>query len=195
MRARAQVLAAFFAVLLIGAPVWAESAGSLYSKGQEAEARQDYDTAFLDYAQAYKLKPKNLSYRASMERTRIQASAVHLKRGQQARDAGELQEATAEFQRALAMDPSSFIAEQEIRRTQVMMESEGKGAEGGPGPNVLSKRIEAAGGPVELQPVSETPITLKLTEDAKVVFETIGKLAGINVLFDPDYTPKESMSS
>ncbi len=191
MRARAQVLVVFFAVLLNVAPLWADSAGGLYSKGQEAEARQDYDTAYLDYAQAYKLKPKNLSYRASMERTRIQAAAVHLKRGQQARDAGMLQDAVTEFQRALAIDPSSFIAEQEIRRTQVMMESEqDKGTQGGPGPNVLSKRIEAAGGPVDLQPVSDTPITLKLTEDAKVVFDTIGKLAGINVLFDPDYTAK-----
>ena len=45
-------------------------------------------------------------------------------------------------------------------------------------------------GPVELAPISNVPITLKLTEDSKVIYETIGKLAGINVLFDPDYTPR-----
>ena len=50
--------------------------------------------------------------------------------------------------------------------------------------------MEEATGPVELAPISQTPITLKLTEDAKTVYETIGKLAGINVLFDPDYTSK-----
>ena len=32
------------------------------------------------------------------------------------------------------------------------------------------------------------PITLKVTEKANVIYETVGKLAGINVLFDPDYT-------
>src|SRR5437764_2096963 len=44
--------------------------------------------------------------------------------------------------------------------------------------------------PVELTPFNNVPITLKLTEDTKVIYETIGKLAGINVLFDPDYTSR-----
>ena len=45
-------------------------------------------------------------------------------------------------------------------------------------------------GPVELAPISNTPITLKLSEDTKTIYESIGKLAGINVLFDPDYTSR-----
>ena len=37
----------------------------------------------------------------------------------------------------------------------------------------------------------DSPITaLEMTEDSKVAYETIGKLAGINVLFDPDYTSR-----
>ncbi len=43
---------------------------------------------------------------------------------------------------------------------------------------------------MELAAISNVPITLKLTEDTKVIYETIGKLAGINVLFDPDYTSR-----
>src|SRR6202030_3915927 len=31
----------------------------------------------------------------------------------------------------------------------------------------------------------------KLTEDSKVIYQTVGQLAGINVLFDPDYTPRQ----
>jgi general secretion pathway protein D len=44
---------------------------------------------------------------------------------------------------------------------------------------------------VELAPISQTPITLNLTQDSKTVYESIGKLAGINVLFDPDYTSRK----
>src|SRR5579884_1947828 len=33
-------------------------------------------------------------------------------------------------------------------------------------------------------------MTMKQTEDSKIIYETIGKLAGINVLFDPDYTSR-----
>ena len=41
--------------------------------------------------------------------------------------------------------------------------------------------------------ISNVPISaLEMTEDSKLVYETIGKLANppINVLFDPDYTPR-----
>ena len=41
-----------------------------------------------------------------------------------------------------------------------------------------------------LKPVSNEPLTLHMTEDTKVIYQAIGKAAGINVLFDPDYTSK-----
>ena len=46
------------------------------------------------------------------------------------------------------------------------------------------------GAPVELKPLSNEPLTLHIVEDSKVVYQAIGKAAGINVLFDPDYTAK-----
>src|SRR5438067_1909628 len=59
-----------------------------------------------------------------------------------------------------------------------------------PAPSGLQQRVQEAQGPVELAAISNIPITLKLTEDTKVIYETVGKLAGINVLFDPDYTSR-----
>ena len=41
-----------------------------------------------------------------------------------------------------------------------------------------------------LQPVSNDPITLHMVEDVKVIYQAIGKAAGLNVMFDPDYTSK-----
>jgi general secretion pathway protein D len=61
----------------------------------------------------------------------------------------------------------------------------------GPGTTALRRRLESAQGPVELAPISNVPITLKVTEKSNVIYETVGKLAGINVLFDPDYTPRQ----
>src|SRR5208283_5037778 len=58
-------------------------------------------------------------------------------------------------------------------------------------PSPLRRRLESAQGPVELAPISNVPITLKVTEKANVIYETVGKLAGMNVLFDPDYVPKQ----
>src|SRR5205809_6972903 len=170
----------------------AASANSLFKKGKDAEARQNYEQAYEYYKQAYDLKPKDLAYRAAYERLRFYAGASHVKRGQLLRDSGKLDEALAEFQKAVEVDPSSPIAQQEIRRTQQMID-----AAKAPGPKAaaaapsgLQQRVQEAQGPVELAMISNIPVTLKLTEDTKVIYETVGKRGGINVLFDPDYTSR-----
>jgi general secretion pathway protein D len=39
-------------------------------------------------------------------------------------------------------------------------------------------------------PMSRAPINMKATNDSKAVFEAIGKLAGLTVIFDPDFTAR-----
>src|SRR5438552_7344013 len=41
--------------------------------------------------------------------------------------------------------------------------------------------------PPEIKPLSRAPINYKASSDAKVVFDTIGKLAGLTVVYDPDF--------
>jgi general secretion pathway protein D len=179
-------------VLAVTLPLGAESAHSAYTKGVDAEKRQDYERAFEYYQEAYRQKPKDLRYRTAYEHTKFLAGAAHVHRGQLLRDGGKLDEALAEFQKASSIDPSSFIAQQELRRTQEMINKATNPQQAvAPIPDSLRKRLAEAQGPVELSAISNVPITLKLTEDTKVIYETVGKLAGINVLFDPDYTSRK----
>ena len=188
IRPAAIALLVIAVTLPIGA---AESAKSLYKKAKDAEARQNYEAAYDLYKQAYERKPGDLAYRASYERTRFLAAASHVHRGQLLRDAGKLQEALTEFQKAAEIDSSSFIAQQEIRRTQKMINDAGNAPPTSAAPPTgLQKRVQEAQGPVDLAAISNVPITLKMTEDTKIIYETIGKLAGLNVLFDPDYTSR-----
>jgi len=182
--------AAILTLFMLALPAAADKAKSLYNKGKDAEARQNYEEAYEDYKQAFDLKPKDLAYRAAYDRSRFLAGASHVHRGQLLREAGKLQEALTEFQKAAEIDPSSFIAQQEIRRTQRLMDSANVPAPQAAASSGLEKRVQEAQGPVELAPISNVPITLKLTEDTKVIYETVGKLAGINVLFDPEYTSR-----
>ena len=168
-----------------------DSAKALYEKGTDAEARQNYEQAFDYFKQAYNLKPKDLRYRTAFERTRFLAGASHVHRGQTLRDAGKLDEAVVEFQKAIETDPSSFIALQELKRTQQAIKDAQTPVPQAAAPTALRRRLESAQGPVELAPISNVPITLKVTEKSNVIYETVGKLAGINVLFDPDYTPRQ----
>ena len=172
-------------------PAIADKAKNLYLKGQDAEARQNYEAAYEFYKQAFDLKPRDLRYRASSDRLRFKAAATIVHRGQLLRDDGKLQDALVEFQKAMQIDPSLFIAQQEYKRTLQMINNATNPPPQAAGPpGSLQRKIREAGGPVELAAISNVPITVKLTEDSKVIFQTIGQLAGINVLFDPDYTSR-----
>jgi len=172
-------------------PAVADKAKDLYAKGQDAEARQQYEAAYDFYKQAYDLKPKDLRYRAAFEHARFEASSAIVHRGQKLREEGKLDDAVAEFQKALTVDPSLFIAKQELIRTQKMIENQRNPPPQAAGPPAsLERKVHEAAGPVELAPISNIPITVKLTDKSDTVYRTIGQLAGINVLFDPDYTPR-----
>src|SRR6202045_4822148 len=178
-------------VLVVILPAIADKAKTIYEKGQDAEARQNFEQAYNLYKQAYDLKPKDLRYRSSFERMRFKAAATIVHHGLGLRDEGKLQEALAEFQKAAQIDPSLFSAQQEIKRTlQMINEATNPPPQAAGPPNSLERKIREAGGPVQLAAISNIPITVKLTEDSKVIYQTIGQLAGINVLFDPDYTSR-----
>src|SRR5580700_3185692 len=183
--------AAVLLVMIAILPAIADKAKSAYDKGQDAEARENFEAAYNFYKQAYDLKPKDLRYKASFERLRFKAAATIVHHAQGLRDAGKLQEALAEFQKAAQIDPSLFIAQQELNRTlQMINDASNPPPQAAGPPNQLEKKIRDAPGPVELAPISNVPITVKLTEDTKVIYQTVGQLAGINVLFDPDYTSR-----
>ena len=50
--------------------------------------------------------------------------------------------------------------------------------------------VEAIGAPAQLKLMSNEPLSLHMSEDSKLVYQAIGKAAGVNVLFDPDYISK-----
>lgn len=186
---------ALFAVLAViglsGAALHAESASSYFKLGESAEAREDYDVAFDNFQKAYAKAPKDLRYRTALYRVRVSASAVHLTKGRKLFQAGDEQGALGEFLHAAEIDPGNEAAQQEIARVR---EKQGEAT-----PRAETSLIEATGkqddldsmgAPAALKPVSNEPLTLHMTEDAKVIYQAIGRAAGINVLFDPDYTSK-----
>lgn len=196
MRSTAKAVA--FIILFSSVVMTGESVRSLYNKGQKAEARQDYEAAYEYYKQAYDKHPDDLKYQVPYERTRFLAASSKVKRGRKLRDEGKLQEALQLFMQAAAIDPGNDLALQEARRTEAMLKAQP--AEGAqpkqPSPpqeeDPLYKRLSESGGPVMLAELSNTPLSAlhEIGADSKTIYETLGKLAGINVLFDPDYTSR-----
>ncbi len=159
-----------------------------YEAGKQAEVRENYDEAFFQYKKAFDLDPQNPQFIIAYRRTQFLAGTNHVERGNRLQEQGRLSEALAEFEQAYAIDPSSVIAKQQIDTTLALMEAQqAPPAEDMEEAIAADSRLEEALGPPELQPLSREPVNLRMTNDAKVVFETIGRLAGINVLFDPGY--------
>lgn len=170
---------------LSAAPAFAAEGDEEYKEGVKAEARKDYDEALRLYQEALKLDPTSLVFEIAERRSRLQAGTAHVTKGNQFEDQGLLQEALAEFERAANLDPSNTAAHQGITRVQRLIEEQRTPSTASAGPIAA----ESALGPPQLKPLSQAPINLRMTNQPKVVFQTIGKLAGVNVLFDPDYQP------
>jgi general secretion pathway protein D len=169
----------------------AQSAKTWDKRGQDAEARQDYDAAFEDFRQAVLKKPTDLRYKARLERVRFLAGTGHVDRGRLLKQTGDLNAAAAEFTRALEIDPSNQTAQQELMLIQKQMATpSATNMQQMPTQEEILKDIGAVAGPIELKPVSNDPITIHAVEDVKNIYQAIGKTAGLNVLFDPDYTSK-----
>lgn len=182
------------AMFLLGiSSAHAQSAKTWDKRGQEAELRQNYDAAYEDYRQATLKDPKDLRYKAHYELMRFQAAISHVDRGRVLRQNGDLQEALKEFKRALEIDPANQTAQQEADRVTHEIELQASSTPPSPEQQAGMDNLAAisdVAGPVELKPVSNEPITLHAVEDVKNIYQAIGKAAGLNVIFDPDYTSK-----
>ena len=185
------LFAAFAGISIPAAHAAGPSANSLYKHGEQAEARQDYDTAFDDYQRAFQKNPKDLRFQTAYYRVRISASAAHVSQGRKLFLSGDIQGALSEFLHAAEIDPGNEAAQQEIARVR---EKQGEVAPSSEAaiPEMAGEQAEldSIGAPAELKPISVEPLTLHMTEDTKVIYQAIGKAAGVNILFDPDFNSK-----
>ena len=194
--------------LTLTAPAEAGSrkAKKLFNQARQAEFVRDYDKALAFFEQALNEHPGHQGYLLSVRRMTFVAGQAHVSYGRSIRNGGNLEGALAEFQRAVEIDPASTVASQESRRTIEMLEERERQKEKGDtdsdepaGSSPLERarlarerKVGSLKGLPELKPISSEPINLNIPkQESKVVFETIGKLAGINVLFDSEFEEEE----
>lgn len=182
-------MVALLTMLLAVSAAYAESASRYYQRGRAAEDAGDLVAAFEAYQQALQIKPRDLRYRTTYERIRVSAAAELIKQGEQLIQAKSLPAALAAFLRALDIDPANELAQADAVRLEDQLkvkdgeakaEQRPAGLES-PGPESPPKLDASAAGPV---------VTLHMVEDSRIVYQAIGKIAGLNVLFDPKYASK-----
>lgn len=174
------------AVLLSGCP----RGGQDNNAGGKAEALKDYDTALDYYNKALQTSPNNTEYKLKAARARFEAAQWHVDQGRRFREDSNLELALAEFRKAQMIDPSSAVAQQEVKATTDALNAKNGLTQDTTPSGMSSQEPKFMSGPPKMQPLSRAPINMKATNDSKAVFEAIGKLAGLTVIFDPDFTSR-----
>ena len=175
------------AVLLAGCPKATQESNA----GSKAESVKDYDTALDQYNKALQAHPKSIEYQLKVARVRFEAGQWHVDQGRRFREQSNLELALMEFRKAVMIDSSSAVAAQEVQATINLIAAK-QGTTESSAPTIPSAPEEPKlmAGPPQVQPLSRAPINMKATNDAKAVFDAIGKLAGLTVIFDSDFTSR-----
>ncbi|MHB8655795.1 MAG: secretin N-terminal domain-containing protein [Terriglobia bacterium] len=189
MRVRgACLVGAFIGVVLC---LGCGAGSSAFREGYKAELKKDYDTALINYDKAVQTDPENSHYLIHEKIARNESSLFHLKQGRALLASDRPDEASGEFQKAISIDPTNQAAAQELDKLlraqaalKVARENSLKAA-------LKAREEDTYPNVVQLKPFPQEPMAhFKISADSRKVFETLGKLADLNVAFTSDFQPR-----
>jgi general secretion pathway protein D len=165
------------------------SPGNVYfQKGRKAELRKDWDTALINYEKAAQSRPANAEYQLRETHVRMEASLFHLKRGKKLLAQQRVSEAMGEFQKAASIDPSNQAAKQELAQLLSKEMAAKQEREEGLKEAIKASQRQQQPSAGELKAFPTEPLThFRISADSKRVYETLCKLAGLNVAFTSDF--------
>ncbi|HZT71974.1 MAG TPA: secretin N-terminal domain-containing protein [Terriglobia bacterium] len=159
-----------------------------FQHGIKAEYRKDWDTALVNYEKAAQSDPANVEYQLRERHARSQASMFHTERGRELLREQRTAEAIGEFQKAASIDPSNQTAKQELSRLLTKEVAAKKSREERLQEAIKANENQAPSGAPQLKPLPQEPLThFRISADSKRVYETLCKLAGLNVAFSSDF--------
>jgi general secretion pathway protein D len=162
-----------------------------FRQARKAELHKDYDTALIQYEKALQAEPDNALFLIHEKQARTQAAAFHVKQGRRLLASGRQDEAAGEFQKAVSIDPTNETAAQELSRLLAAQTAARHARETAIKESM--KAGEEAGAPtsVQLKPFPAEPLAhFRISTDSRKVFETLCKLADLNVAFTSDFQPR-----
>jgi len=162
-----------------------------FREGRKAELRKDWDTALIKYQKAVQAEPENPQYLIRERLARTQASFMHLKQGRRMLADGRRDEAAGEFQKAVAIDPTNEAAGQELARVLAEQAAERRARAKALQEGLKAREEAMPPVGVQLKSFPSEPLAhFRVSGDSRRVFETLGKLADLNVAFAADFQPR-----
>ena len=187
---------AFLPVAVLAAALLTQGCAAkwAYRQGKAEAQKGNWDLAVARLTKALRKDPQNIGYKIALENARIEASRFHHAEARKALAAGQLEKAADELDIATKYDPSnrSFMDDLIVVKDRIRRRAEEK--ERLADFESMKTRAQAARVPVPfLSPRSTAPITLRFTEvGLEKIFESLGKVAGVNILFDEGFRDKKA---
>ncbi|MBP6705513.1 MAG: STN domain-containing protein, partial [Vicinamibacteria bacterium] len=181
--------------LLVGALALASlslgcGAHRAHRSGQKLSERGDWDMAVARFTKALNASPRNIKYKISLENAKIQASRMHTDKARKHLQTGSLEKAMEEYGIAAGYDPSNKAATDDMAVLKARIDQ--LAADKRQARELSERRPADATLPVPLlSPRSPVLIRLSTTASVEKVYQTLGTLAGVNVVFDPDMQGKD----
>ncbi|MCC7416024.1 MAG: hypothetical protein IT176_02700 [Acidobacteria bacterium] len=180
-------LAALLLLCLVGAGC---AAATATRRGRDAEHRQDYDLAVVEFTKALKADPASAGARAGLERVKLRAAQEHFNRGRRLAAAGKLDEALVQYQIASELNPTSGDIDADLRATRNKLRAKiSVPADGKTGLQTLIERArEFRPEGLDLPDQVHMPEALTFREaSSRDVFTAIARFADLSLIFDPAF--------
>ncbi len=166
------------------------AAATASRSGRDAELRQDYDRAVVEYTKALRLNPNDGGARSGLQRAKIRASEDHLQRARRLAATAKLDEAVVEYGVAAELNPASTVIDDELKatraklRTRVAVAREGKTEL----QTLIDRTRDLPPPGLDLPAGVRMPASLTFRDaSSRDVFVTIARFAGIGVVFDTQF--------
>jgi len=163
---------------------------SVMRQAQAAEVAQDFDQAVAFYTRLVRTQPDNREARIGLDRARLRASQDHLGRGRRLFSQGRYDDAVVELQLAYELNPTSAVVEADLRDARAAQRAKLAAPEDGQTAleSVLTRTRNLPPLGFEL-PEVELPAAIDTgaQSTSRQVYMMLGQLAGLSLVFDPQF--------
>lgn len=164
--------------------------GGAMRQARSAEQSRDFDLAVAHYTRVVHADPENREARAGLERAKLRAAEAHLGRGRRLFSQGKYDDAVVELQLAYELSPASDVIETDLRAARAAQRA--KLAAPAEGQTLLESVMERARKlPPPGQDLPDVPLPPGIDTGAgatsRQVYQMLAKLAGLSLVFDPQF--------
>jgi len=150
-----------------------KKAQKAFEKGDAAEKKEDWQSAFEAYREAVRLAPGRLEYLQRLDVVRSRLVQRHIDQAEREAAVGDIGKARQEMRSASALDPDDTIITERIRELRRLA------------PDIPLEVPENISQEVRIEP-GPGKFSLHIKGDTRSAYEQVARLFGLEVSFDPD---------